>query len=202
MIQVCSHSTICWNSVSKLRTELEVRSVQLPNDPPTSTDSNAPQDLPTPKRRKVKRKRPAKGIVGWREWLQLPGLGVDRIKVKVDTGARSSCLHAFNVEVVQEMDRKVVHFDVHPVQSSTAGTVRASAELVEYRSVRSSSGHCELRPVIRTLVTFGEITWPIEVTLTNRDQMGFRMLLGRRAIASRFTVDPAKSYVQSAKLNG
>ncbi len=153
----------------------------------------------SPKVRKVKRLRRTKEIVGWREWIQLPDLGVPRVKVKVDTGARSSCLHAFNVEVVQEADRQMVHFDIHPLQNSIAGTVRASAELIEYRVVRSSSGHEELRPVIRTLVAMGEMAWPIEVTLTNRDQMGFRMLLGRRAIATRYWVDPAKSYVQSAK---
>ncbi len=181
----------------------------MDKDPPESMDSTTPQDdlmksstaheSSTAPGRKVKRLRRKKGVIGWREWIQLPELGVPRIKVKVDTGARSSCLHAFNVEVVQEADRQIVHFDIHPLQNSIAGTVRASAELIEYRVVRSSSGHEELRPVIRTLVALGEIAWPIEVTLTNRDQMGFRMLLGRRAIATRYRVDPAKSFVQSAK---
>jgi hypothetical protein len=136
-------------------------------------------------------------IVGWREWLLLPGLCETHIKVKVDTGARSSCLHAFNVEVIQEHTGQMVYFDIHPLQNSTDKTVRVSSPLIEYRSIRSSSGHEELRPVIRTQAKLGGTSWPIEVTLTNRDQMGFRMLLGRRALAHRFIVDPAKSFVQT-----
>jgi hypothetical protein len=138
-------------------------------------------------------------IVGWREWLRLPDLCETPIKVKVDSGARSSCLHAFNVEVNEENGQQVVHFDIHPIQNSTDKTVRVSSPLVEYRTIRSSSGHEELRPVIRTKARFGETDWPIEITLTNRDQMGFRMLLGRRAMAHRFIVDPAKSFVQSRR---
>ncbi len=181
----------------------------MPTDPTESTDSSPPPESAQPLRKtkrasltkasKVKRTRRYKGVVGWREWIQLPDLGVPRVKVKVDTGARSSCLHAFNVEVVEEEGRHMVHFDIHPLQDSVVGTVRASAELLEHRVIRSSSGHEELRPVIRTHVALGDYAWPIEVTLTNRDQMGFRMLLGRRAIATRYTVDPAKSYLQSKK---
>ena len=138
-------------------------------------------------------------VVGWREWLRLPDLCATRIKVKVDTGARSSCLHAFNVDVVEENGQQIVYFDIHPIQNSTNKTVRVSSLLIEYRTIRSSSGHEELRPVIRTHASFGETTWPIEITLTNRDQMGFRMLLGRRAMAHRFIVDPAKSFVHSRR---
>lgn len=120
-----------------------------------------------------------------------------RIKVKVDTGARSSSLHAFNVEVCQVDGRSHVRFEIHPLQNTTQPSIAAMAELVEYRRVRSSSGHEELRPVIRTLARLGTLTWPIEITLTNRDEMGFRMLLGRRSITNRFLVDPARSYLQS-----
>ena len=149
--------------------------------------------------KKVRRILKPATVVGWREWLQLPELCKTRIKVKVDTGARSSCLHAFNVQVVEEAGQQVVHFDIHPIQNSTDKTVRVTSPLIEYRTIRSSSGHEELRPVIRTLARFGDTTWPIEVTLTNRDQMGFRMLLGRRALAHRFIVNPAKSFVQSRR---
>ncbi len=150
-------------------------------------------------KKKVRRILKAATVIGWREWLQLPELCKTRIKAKVDTGARSSCLHAFNVEVVEENGQQMVYFDIHPIQNSTAKTVRVVSPLIEYRSIRSSSGHAELRPVIRTLARFGDTVWPIEITLTNRDQMGFRMLLGRRALAHRFIVDPAKSFVQSRR---
>jgi len=159
------------------------------------TDNSEPR-LP---KKKVRRVLKPATVVGWREWLRLPELCVTRIKVKVDTGARSSCLHAFNVEVVEEDGLQLVYFDIHPIQNSTAKTVRVASPLIEYRTIRSSSGHEELRPVIRTHARFGETTWPIEVTLTNRDQMGFRMLLGRRAMAHRFIVDPAKSFMQSRR---
>lgn len=148
-------------------------------------------------KKKVRRILKPVTVVGWREWLLLPHLCETPIKVKVDTGARSSCLHAFNVEVVQENGVQSVYFDIHPLQNSTDKTVRVSSPLIEYRTIRSSSGHEELRPVIRTQAKFGDTIWPIEVTLTNRDQMGFRMLLGRRALAHRFIVDPAKSFVQA-----
>jgi hypothetical protein len=157
---------------------------------------NSESKLP---RKKVKRVLKPVTIVGWREWLRLPDFCETPIKVKVDTGARSSCLHAFNVEVIEENGQPVVYFDIHPIQNSIDKTVRVSSPLIEYRTIRSSSGHAELRPVIRIQARVGETNWPIEITLTNRDQMGFRMLLGRRAMAHRFIVDPAKSFVQSPR---
>jgi hypothetical protein len=157
-------------------------------------NENSGSKLP---KKKAKRVRKPATVIGWREWMRLPDLCETPIKAKVDTGARSSCLHAFNVEVIEENGLQVVYFDIHPIQNSTDKTVRVSSPLIEYRTIRSSSGHEELRPVIRTQARFGETIWPIEITLTNRDQMGFRMLLGRRAMAHRFIVDPAKSFVQS-----
>ncbi len=151
------------------------------------------------KSKRVRRVLKPATVVGWREWLLLPDLCETQIKVKVDTGARSSSLHAFNVEVINENGHQVVYFDIHPIQNSIDKTVRVSSPLIEFRTIRSSSGHEELRPVIRTFARFGETTWPIEITLTNRDQMGFRMLLGRRAMSHRFIVDPAKSFVQSRR---
>ena len=135
-------------------------------------------------------------LLGWREWVALPDLGIDEIKAKVDTGAKSSCLHAFDVHVETVGDQQWVHFTVHPVQGKADRALATKARLLEYRLVRSSSGHSESRPVIETSVQVGDRTWTIELTLTNRDEMGFRMLLGRSAIARRFWIDPSKSFLQ------
>lgn len=133
--------------------------------------------------------------VGWREWVGLPDLDITRIKAKVDTGARSSSLHAYDIEVFSRGQRDFVRFTVHPVQRETKTTVRCVAELHEHRHVKSSSGHREYRPIIRTVVELGGERWPIDLTLTTRDAMGFRMLLGREAIRKRFLVDPGRSYL-------
>ncbi|MFW6198440.1 MAG: ATP-dependent zinc protease [Acidobacteriota bacterium] len=134
-------------------------------------------------------------VIGWREWIGLPELGIDAIKAKVDTGARSSALHAFDVERFDRDGRPWVRFRVHPVQRDTGVTVDAEAALADERSVRSSVGTAQVRPVIVTPVRLGEDRWPVELTLTNRDVMGFRFLLGRQAIRRRFAVDPGRSYV-------
>lgn len=133
-------------------------------------------------------------IVGWREWVSLPALGVSRIKAKLDTGARSSSLHVFDLEQERDGDRTVVRFGIHPRQRTAKGPVRTEAEVLEVRRVRSSSGHSALRPVIRTEVSLLGETWPIEVTLANRGAMGFRLLVGREALRGRFVVDPGRSY--------
>jgi len=135
-----------------------------------------------------------KRTIGWREWLGLPELGIDRIKAKVDTGARSSSLHAFDLEVDEDGPEPVIHFSVHTMQRDSKTVVRCSAPLHEYRVVRSSNGHRERRPIIRTAVLLCGASWPIDLTLTSRDQMGFRMLLGRQAIRRAFVVDPGRSY--------
>ena len=133
-------------------------------------------------------------IIGWREWVGLPDLGVSCVKAKVDTGARSSSLHAFDLEVVRRRGKELVRFSMHPLQRSAAETVVAQAEVLDYRRVRSSSGQASERPVIvTTLVLRGE-AWPIEVTLANRDAMGFRMLLGRESFRGRMLVDAGRSY--------
>jgi hypothetical protein len=145
--------------------------------------------------------RRARGLptVGWREWLALPDLEVARIKAKVDTGARSSALHAYNMRLYERRGRPYVSFDIHPLQRNADHSIAARAEIVAVRSIRSSSGQVELRPVIETRIAIGEQVWPIELTLTNRDEMGFRMLLGRQAIRGRFLVDGGRSYLQSKK---
>lgn len=137
-------------------------------------------------------------IIGWREWLTLPELGINQLKAKIDTGARSSALHAFEVETFEHHGIKMVYFKVHPYQRDTLSTIEAKAELIETREIRSSIGHAQLRPVIQTTVELGGRQWPIELTLTNRDVMGFRMLLGRQAVRQRFLVDAGRSFLQSS----
>lgn len=142
----------------------------------------------------VKRSKAGPPVIGWREWVGLPDLGVAQIKVKVDTGARSSSLHAYELELFQREGAEWVRFQVQPVQRRRSQSVWVEAPVFDMRSVRSSSGRASLRPVIITNVTLLGITWPVEVTLASRDKMGFRMLLGREAIRRRFLVDAGKSY--------
>jgi hypothetical protein len=133
-------------------------------------------------------------VIGWREWVALPQLGITAIKPKVDTGARSSSLYAFAVERFLKNGKQFVRFRVHPFQRNTKITVIAEAEVLEYRNVKNSGGVKSLRPVILTDIEILGQRWPIELTLANRDEMGFRMLLGREAIRGRFLVDAGKSY--------
>jgi hypothetical protein len=145
---------------------------------------------------KTKRK---KRRIGWRERVGLPELGIARIKAKVDTGARTSALHAFNVKPIKKRGVLYVEFAVHPVQRRRKPEVACVARVLDQRRITDSGGNCQMRYVIRTRLKLGTRSWPIELTLSNRDAMGFRMLLGREAIRRRFLVDPAKSYVASAK---
>ena len=133
-------------------------------------------------------------VIGWREWVGLPDLGVATIKAKVDTGARSSSLHAYDLHEFTRKGQTWVRFKVHPEQRSTKKIVEAEAKVLEYRSVRSSSGKAQERPVIVTTVELLGLSWPVELTLANRDEMGFRMLLGREAFRGRFLVDAGSSY--------
>jgi hypothetical protein len=133
-------------------------------------------------------------VIGWREWLDLPELGIKTIKAKIDTGARSSALHALHVEAFERDRQNMVRFQVRPKQRNN-DTISTEAELLEWRQVRNSGGQTQLRPVIRTTVKLGSQQWAIELTLTNRDVMGFRMLLGREALRKRFLVNPGRSYL-------
>ncbi len=133
--------------------------------------------------------------IGWREWLSLPDMGVEAIKVKVDTGARSSALHAFAVEEYEKDNETWVRFSLHPLQRDSTKTLTTESRLADRRWVRSSTGRSTLRPVIRTRLRLGEHTWGAEVTLVRRDMMGFRMLLGRQAIRRRFVVDSGRSFL-------
>jgi len=133
--------------------------------------------------------------VGWREWLRFPSLGIDAIKAKVDTGARTSCLHAFELEPFERDGEPWVAFAMHPFQRDEKTVLRCEAPVVDRRQVRDSGGHAEQRYVIAVPVGLGPHTFDAEVTLTSRDTMLFRCLLGRTALRGRFLVDPGRSYL-------
>ncbi len=133
--------------------------------------------------------------IGWREWVQLPEFGVTEIKVKVDTGADSSSLHAFNMERFSRDDGEWVRFEIHPRQRSRKPAIVCEALVVKERKVKNPGGRTELRPVIRTSLIVAGREIDAMVNLTTRDQMSFRMLVGRRTIRKHFIVDPGRSYL-------
>ena len=133
--------------------------------------------------------------IGWREWLGLPQLGISAIKAKVDTGARTSALHAFYTERFERDGIPWVRFSVHPEQGNSQQEIHCEAPIYDERMVTDSGGHRELRPVIRTQLSFDGALRIIELTLTDRDSMRFRMLLGRTAMRQGFLVSPGKSFM-------
>ena len=137
--------------------------------------------------------------IGWREWVALPDLDVRAIKAKIDTGARTSALHAYRIEPFRCAGALWLRFELHPIQRSEAMKVTCEARAVDERAVRNSGGGVERRYVIRTLLKLGEEIWPIELALANRDQMGFRMLLGRTALEGRALIEPGRSYLLGAR---
>ena len=134
-------------------------------------------------------------LIGWREWVAFPAWGLDAIKAKIDTGARTSALHAHRIERYRLGGAPWVRFWLHPLQKTTVPDLVCNAEIIDQRRVSDSGGHQEQRLVIATQAEIGGHCWPIEITLTNRETMLFRMLLGRTAMRKRFLVNPARSFV-------
>lgn len=133
--------------------------------------------------------------IGWREWVSLPELGIQRIKAKIDTGARTSSLHAFNFQPFEENNKKRIRFDIHPVQHDFDTVISCVADLTDRRLVTDSGGHTDLRYVIQTPLMIAGQTHSIEITLAEREDMLFRMLLGRSALRKRFLVNPGRSFL-------
>lgn len=134
-------------------------------------------------------------MIGWREWLAIPTLDIPRIKAKVDTGARTSSLYADRLHIVTEQGAPHAAFVVHPVQRRRRPAIDCLVPLIDERVVTSSNGERQRRPIIRVSVSLAGLTWPIEVSLADRDAMGFRMLLGREAVRRRFLIDPGRSFI-------
>ncbi|WP_328986383.1 ATP-dependent zinc protease family protein [Thiorhodovibrio winogradskyi] len=135
------------------------------------------------------------GILGWREWASLPELGLPLIKAKLDTGARTSALHAFDLDTESDSEGHLwARFAVHPLQDRLDLVIQCRALVLDQRLVSDSGGHREQRLVIATQLRLGRDSWPIELTLTNRDTMRFRMLIGRTALAGRALIDSGHSF--------
>jgi hypothetical protein len=141
-------------------------------------------------------KKHEKKIIGWRERVKLPDLDIQEVKAKVDTGAKTSTLHAYDIVYIKRGRKRLVRFKVHPIQNDTEYSVTCEAILVDMRHVRDSGGQSTLRPVISSTIVIGEVVREIELTLVNRDVMGFRMLIGRQALKGYFVVDVSKSFVR------
>ena len=140
-------------------------------------------------------------ILGWKEWLALPELGIPAVKVKVDTGAKTSALHAFKLEPFTKSGEDHIRFWFHPAQNRTDIELVCEAPIYDQRVVTDSGGHKENRYVIKTNASIAEKEWPIEITLTSREDMQFRMLLGRKAVVSgKFLVDASADYVTGKEL--
>jgi hypothetical protein len=137
----------------------------------------------------------AEQTLGWREWVCLPDFGIENIKAKVDSGARTSALHAFEVEPFTRDGKPWVRFAIHPLQKSTDYVVECEAPVIDRRTVRDSGGHSELRYVIETTIVIGDSPVRAEMTLTDRETMKFRMLLGRTVLKKGYLVDSARSYL-------
>ncbi|HTL13311.1 MAG TPA: RimK/LysX family protein [Bdellovibrionota bacterium] len=134
-------------------------------------------------------------VIGWREWVGLPEWGIALLLAKMDTGARTSAVHATDVKHIVVGGKKRVRFRVHPSRRNLDRAVLVEADLVDVRRVKSSSGAVTERPVVRTRMSLAGVQWDVEVTLVDRAPMGYRMLVGRAALSGHFVVDPGVSYV-------
>lgn len=162
--------------------------MNCPGDPAGYPHPGGRPNLPVVNKKKLK-------TIGWREWVSMPEFGVTEIKAKVDTGADNSSLHAFNLERFQEDGVEMVRFEIHPRQRKRKPSVECVAPVAMERKVKNPGGRSELRPVIRTTLIVADEEVDALVNLTTRDEMTFRMLLGRRTVRNHFVVDPGRSYV-------
>lgn len=134
-------------------------------------------------------------IIGWQEWVALPQLNIPAIRAKIDTGAKTSSLHAYHIEHFIREGKHFVRFDVNPLRRNNTLVRRCEAPIVDKRTVKSSGGEKELRPVILTMLNIDGKEWEIELNLTNRDYMGHRMLLGREALQKHVMIHPGTTYI-------
>jgi hypothetical protein len=141
------------------------------------------------------------GVVGWREWVFFPDFSNARVKAKVDTGARTSAIHAYEIKLIERGEPPLVSFIIHPNQKDNDTIVQCQAPLVERRVITDSGGHQEERFVVSVQLKLGAHRWPVELSLTDRDSMGFRMLLGRTALKQRFLVQPWRSYLEGKPIS-
>ncbi len=140
-------------------------------------------------------------VIGWREWLSFPELGIPGVKAKIDTGARSSALHTHDYEIYETGDGiSRVRFHLHPLRGRSDIELECDAQVTGMREVKDSGGHVEHRPFITVTARLGPVEWPIDISLTNRESMRFRMLLGRTAMRNRFLIDTGKSYLLGRSL--
>jgi hypothetical protein len=133
--------------------------------------------------------------IGWKEWVSLPDLGIPAIKAKIDTGARTSALHTFKQERLSKNGKDIVQFNIHPLQKNTDTVITCESEIIDMKVVRDSGGHEEERIFIQTPIRLDDKCWDIEISLAQRENMLFRMLLGRTALVSGdLSVDPKLHY--------
>lgn len=138
-------------------------------------------------------------VIGSEEWCGFPGLGVPAIKARIDSGAKTSSIHAFNIHTFKRDGKTWVSFEIHPIQHNRKVVVRSEAPLLDKRIVKSSSGETDKRHVISATLVMDGQSWKVQLTLANRDSMGYRMLLGREAMSHRMLVDPAASFLLGEK---
>ncbi len=142
-----------------------------------------------------RQKRSEKPLIGWREWVVFPDFENIRVKAKVDTGAQTSAIHAWNTKIIRKRGIDMVSFDLHPNQRDNRNSINCLAPLSDHRHVKNSGGHSQERIFVNTRILLGGTIWPIEISLTNRDEMSYRMLLGRAAIRGRYFVDAGRSFL-------
>lgn len=157
-------------------------------------DTRSISDPALKKRKRTARKAPPV-LIGWREWAAFPDLGAERIKAKIDTGAKTSAIHARKITTHMRDGVLWAEFLLHPVQKKRLPELKCAAPVIDRRKVRSSNGAEEIRYIIETTLRFAGREWTVELSLANRDQMGFRLLLGRDALRKKFIIDPGQSFL-------